>query len=146
VNINKSSDNLTVVLMYRLLGHNFNWEDTTILNQEPFYKKRLLSEMLHICQQKNGLNIQSDTSLLNDSYLPIINKCLVQNLPLPCHLLSNFTSFFLFSLPLFFFGFIPYSFPFPLLSSSPTSSFVSTSFVITSFYYFRLGCRPESCL
>jgi len=38
-NINKSSDNLTVVSMHSLLGHNFKWEDTTIMDQEPSYKK-----------------------------------------------------------------------------------------------------------
>ncbi|EFN63938.1 hypothetical protein EAG_08369, partial [Camponotus floridanus] len=68
-NINKSSDNLTVVSMNRLLGHNFNWDDTTILDQELSYKNRLVSEMLYICPQKNSLNIRSDTSLLDDSYL-----------------------------------------------------------------------------
>ncbi|EFN69421.1 hypothetical protein EAG_07573, partial [Camponotus floridanus] len=57
---------VTLVSMHRLLGHNFNWDDTTILNQEPSYKNRFAFEMLYICQQKNSLNIQ--TSLLNDSY------------------------------------------------------------------------------
>ncbi|EFN64033.1 hypothetical protein EAG_03649, partial [Camponotus floridanus] len=47
-NINKSFDNLSVVSMHRLLGHNFNWDDTTILDQELSYKKKLVSEMLHI--------------------------------------------------------------------------------------------------
>jgi len=75
LNINKSSDLLSVVSNHRLLGHDFKWEDTAILDEEPSYKKRLVSEMLHICQQKNSLNIQNDTVFLDDSYLPIINKC-----------------------------------------------------------------------
>jgi len=74
--INYSSDSHTVVSSHKFLGHDFNWDDTIILNEEPFYRKRLVSEMLHISQQKNGLNLQNDTSSLNDAYLPMIKKCL----------------------------------------------------------------------
>lgn len=68
--------------------------------------------MLHICQQTSGLNIQSDTYLLDDSYFPIINKCLLifQNLLLPYHLLPNFMSFF---------SFFPWLFRFPFLFLTP---------------------------
>jgi len=58
--INYSSDSHTVVSSHRLLGHDFNWDDTIILDEEPFYRKRLVSEMLHISQQKNGLNLLND--------------------------------------------------------------------------------------
>lgn len=74
VNINKPPDFLPVVSNHRLLGHDFNWNNTIILDEELSYKKRLVSEMLHICQQKNSFNIQNDTVLLDDSYFPIINK------------------------------------------------------------------------
>jgi len=48
--VNYSSESYTVVSSHRLLGHDFNWEDTTILDEEPCYRKRLVSEMLHISQ------------------------------------------------------------------------------------------------
>jgi len=40
LNINEPSDLLSVVSNHRLLGHNFKWEDTTILDEEPSYKKK----------------------------------------------------------------------------------------------------------
>lgn len=73
---NYSSDFNTVVASHRLLGHDFNCDDTTILDEEPFYRKRLVSEMLHISQQSNGLNLNNDTSLLDHAYLPMIKKYL----------------------------------------------------------------------
>ncbi|XP_018353715.1 PREDICTED: uncharacterized protein LOC108755288 [Trachymyrmex septentrionalis] len=45
-----------------------------ILYEEPSYRKRLISEMLHIKKQRNSLNLQTDTEGLNKAYLPIINK------------------------------------------------------------------------
>ena len=43
-------------------------------DEEPCYKKRLISEMLNIKKQKNSLNLQTDTKSLYKAYLPIINK------------------------------------------------------------------------
>ena len=54
--------------------HDFQWDDVQILDEEPSYRKRLISEMLHIKKQKNSLNLQTDTEGLHKAYLPIINK------------------------------------------------------------------------
>jgi len=72
--INKKSGALSVVSKHRLEhNHEMNWSETTILDIEPSYSKRIVSEMIHIKKQKNALNKQSDTDLLSDTYLPIIN-------------------------------------------------------------------------
>jgi len=50
------------------LGHTFDWKKVKILDTEPFYYKRIISKMLHIKEQINGIN---DTELLDGSYFPI---------------------------------------------------------------------------
>jgi len=72
--INKKSGALSVISQHRLQdGHEFDWDNVIILDTEPIYYKRLVSEMVHIKLQVNGLNKQSDTELLADAYLPILN-------------------------------------------------------------------------
>jgi len=44
-------------------------------DKEINYKKRLISEMIHIKKQKHELNSQKDTELLN----PIYNDILLRN-------------------------------------------------------------------
>jgi len=53
--------------------HNFNWDNVKILDREPNWHKRLISEMLHIKEQKNGINLQKDTEHLNESYFSLLN-------------------------------------------------------------------------
>jgi len=53
--------------------HNFNWDNVKILDREPNWHKRLISEMLHIKEQKNGINLQRDTELLNESYFGLLD-------------------------------------------------------------------------
>jgi len=55
-------------------NHELNWEEAKILDIEPSYTKRIVSEMIHIKKQSKGLNKQSDTDLLSDIYLPIIEN------------------------------------------------------------------------
>jgi len=74
-NINLRNEDLNVISIHRLLGHDFNWNEAKILDKEPSFKKRIISEMLHITQQPFGLNIQSDTEKLDKSYLSVLNKC-----------------------------------------------------------------------
>ncbi|XP_018347291.1 PREDICTED: uncharacterized protein LOC108751554 [Trachymyrmex septentrionalis] len=65
----------SVITEHRLLyNHDFQWDDVQILDEEPSYRKRLISEMLHIKKQKNSLNLQTDTESLHKAYIPIINK------------------------------------------------------------------------
>jgi len=71
--IKKKNDTLSVISNHRLeYNHDMNWGEATILDKESSYVKRIVSEMVHIKKQHNGLNKQSDTDLLSDAYLPII--------------------------------------------------------------------------
>jgi len=72
--INRKNGSLSVISNHRLENnHEFNWSGTRILDKESSYTKRLVSEMVFIKKQKNGLNKQSDTEFLPDAYLPIID-------------------------------------------------------------------------
>jgi len=71
--IKKNSGSLSVISEHRLDNdHEINWREVKIVDTEPSYGKRILSEMIHIKKQSHGLNKQSDTELLSDAYLPII--------------------------------------------------------------------------
>lgn len=73
--INRSVTNYSVITNYRLLFyHDFCWNDVEVLDEIPFHNKRLISEMLHIKRQRNGLNLQMDTDNLPALYHDIINK------------------------------------------------------------------------
>jgi len=50
---------------------NFDWENVCVLDREPTYRRRMISEMIHIQQQEKDLNRQEDTELLNKVYCPI---------------------------------------------------------------------------
>jgi len=53
--------------------HEFDWEGGKDFGwRENFIKECLISEMIHIKQQKNGLNLKIDTDLLNSAYSDII--------------------------------------------------------------------------
>jgi len=72
--IKKKNGILSVVSNHRLeYDHDMNWSETAILDVELSYVKRIVSEMFYIKRQCNSLNKQSDTDLLPDAYLPIID-------------------------------------------------------------------------
>ena len=50
----------------------FRWNDVKILDNESFYNKRLISEMINIKRQ--GLNKQNNTESLPESYSQIIQS------------------------------------------------------------------------
>jgi len=54
-------------------SHSFDWEKVEILDTEPNFFKRSVSEMLHIKEQLNGINAQKDTELLDDAYHDILD-------------------------------------------------------------------------
>ncbi|XP_018337091.1 PREDICTED: uncharacterized protein LOC108745430 [Trachymyrmex septentrionalis] len=63
----------SVITEHRLRhNHDFQWDNVLILDEEPSYRKRLISELLHIKRQKNSLNLQTEG--LYKAYFPIINK------------------------------------------------------------------------
>jgi len=71
--IKRNSTQPSVITDHRIAtNHEFDWDGVEILDTEKNYKKRLISEMIHIKKQKLGLNSQSDTDLLNPIYNDII--------------------------------------------------------------------------
>jgi len=75
LDINKKNGVLSVVSNHRIEhNHDMNWDEATILDRESSYIKRTVSEMIYIKRQCNSLNNQSDTDLLPDVYLPIIES------------------------------------------------------------------------
>ena len=58
--INRNTTQHSVITQHRIdLGHDFNWDKVHILDKEQILHKRLLSEMIHIKRQKQGLNLQN---------------------------------------------------------------------------------------
>jgi len=53
-------------------NHRFDWKNVKIMDLEPHYYKRLISEMLYIKIQDNGLNSVEDIECLNSSYFNIL--------------------------------------------------------------------------
>ena len=53
--------------------HAIDWANAKILDSERSHK-RLVSEMIYIKMQKNGLNKQSDTERFPDLYLPLLEQ------------------------------------------------------------------------
>ncbi|EFN73564.1 hypothetical protein EAG_08052, partial [Camponotus floridanus] len=60
--MNRATTNKSVITEHRLnFDHEFKWDEVKILDKESFYNKRLISEMICIKRQQNGLNLQTDT-------------------------------------------------------------------------------------
>jgi len=58
-NIKLDESRYSVITQHILnYNHSFNWKDIKILDSEPNYNKRLISEMLHIKEQANGINLK----------------------------------------------------------------------------------------
>jgi len=55
-------------------NHSFDWENTKIMDSESRYFKRIISEMIHIKEQKVSLNLNSDTELLDECYFDTLNE------------------------------------------------------------------------
>jgi len=73
--IRRNTNTQSVITNHRVgFDHFFNWDEVQILDREPFLNKRLISEMLFIKRQKNGLNLQTDTERLPEIYLNIVNS------------------------------------------------------------------------
>jgi len=72
--IRRVSAHSSVITDHRLLmNHDFDWDNVEILDEEINYKKRLVSEMIFIKKQKRGLNLQSDTDLLDPIYNDLLH-------------------------------------------------------------------------
>jgi len=65
-----------IVLFYegRLqFKHDFDWEGVEILDVERNFNKHLISEMINIKSQKNGINLQTDIEALDPAYFSYFN-------------------------------------------------------------------------
>ncbi|XP_011868003.1 PREDICTED: uncharacterized protein LOC105562081, partial [Vollenhovia emeryi] len=59
----------SVISCHRMdASHEFDWESVSILDEEPSYHKRLISEMIHIKRQVNSLNNQTQNYYLKNTY------------------------------------------------------------------------------
>ena len=56
------------------MNHEFDWDGVEILDEERNLSKRLMSEMLYIKRQKNGLNLQIETERLQHKYANIVEN------------------------------------------------------------------------
>jgi len=67
--IKRNSPQTSVITDHRLeFDHKFDWDNVEVLDEEINYNKRLISEMIHIKKQKQGLNLKKDTDLLHPIY------------------------------------------------------------------------------
>jgi len=73
--INQKTTKLSVISEHRLNhNHEIDWKNVKILDNERFYWKRIISEMLNIQLQSNALNQQTDTEYLHNTYTSILNR------------------------------------------------------------------------
>jgi len=72
--IKRNSVQNSVITDHRLQNHGFKWDEVEVLDNEPVLGKRLMSEMIFIKRQINGLNKQQDTENLNVAYQQIIEN------------------------------------------------------------------------
>jgi hypothetical protein len=74
-NSNPNTLKQTVITEHTLeYGHTFDWHNKKILDFETNYYKRLISEMIHIKLQTNGINCMEDTVLLDGAYSALLAK------------------------------------------------------------------------
>lgn len=72
-NINQKVSKHPVITNHILQNnHNFDWDNIVI--PEPNYYKRMISEMIHIKIQKNGINLNNDTGVLDNSYFNLLER------------------------------------------------------------------------
>jgi len=64
----------SVITEHRLqFNHDFDWEGVEILDVERNFNKRLISEMINVKCQKNGINLQTDIEALDRVYFSYFN-------------------------------------------------------------------------
>jgi len=64
-----------VIRKHRLRhNHDFDWLNVKIFDSERFFWKKIISEMLNMQLQNNGLNYQTDTEYIQHTYTSILNR------------------------------------------------------------------------
>jgi len=61
-------------------NYTFDWQNVKIMDFETNYYKRLISEMLYIKTQDNGLNSVEDIDCLDSSYFNLLTKISDKNI------------------------------------------------------------------
>ena len=76
INEHKTNKNKeSVVSLHRIENkHEFDWDNTFVLDMESNYKKRLVSEMIYIKSNHNSIIKKEDIQNLSTMYFPIINE------------------------------------------------------------------------
>jgi len=73
--IKRNTNQIFVITNHRKnYNHEFDWNNVKVLDEETNYKKRLISEMIHIKKQKCGLNSKNDTDLLDPLYHELVQQ------------------------------------------------------------------------
>lgn len=71
----KNTNSESVVCQHRQIpNHEFDWNNVKILDHEHDYKKRAISEMIHIKTNNFTINKKEDIIFLNKSLFPLLNK------------------------------------------------------------------------
>jgi len=74
-NIKLNSSNHSVISEHILqFSHNFDRDNVKILDFESNFYKKSVSKMIHTKEQKNDVNSQTDTELLDKSYFNIPDR------------------------------------------------------------------------
>ncbi|XP_043478403.1 uncharacterized protein LOC122508871 [Leptopilina heterotoma] len=75
INEHKKVNDNSVVYRHRLnFNHDFDWENTKILDNEPNFKKRRISEMIHIKTNHSTINRKEDIFTLNKTFFPLLRR------------------------------------------------------------------------
>ena len=77
INEHKNKKDVESVVSTHAQNHVFDWDNITILDKESNFKKRLISEMVHINSHDNTLNKKEDVDKLNGIYRSLLFK--IQN-------------------------------------------------------------------
>jgi len=74
-NIKLDSNKQSVVSKHiHNFSHSFDSSNVKILDIEHNFYKRSVAEIIHIKEQRNGINLQTNSELLNSAYFKIIEE------------------------------------------------------------------------
>ena len=70
-----NKNNESVICQHQInFGHEFDWNRTVVVDSEIIYKKRLISEMIHMKCQKSRINKKDNIYTLNSNYFPLLKN------------------------------------------------------------------------
>ena len=73
--INWNTTQHSVIIEHRISHqHEFHCENVKILDEEKVLNKRLISEAIHVKQQKQSLNLQNNTYSLDPLYMNLFTE------------------------------------------------------------------------